>query len=139
LTIGIGATLAPIIATLISRSTLWSNYYFIPLGLTLTSLVAIGLSFRNEYSADPSSTDESRRNAQRGKLTVAVRNKITWIAATFIFLYEGAEVALGGWLVTFMIQVLHQSSGVDGRFEEEIRRRWGILPLDFGLELPWGE
>jgi len=42
-------------------------------------------------------------------------------------------------LVTFMIQVLYQSSGIDRRFEVEIRRRWGILPLDFGLELPWEE
>ena len=107
--------MAPIIATLVSRSSLWSNYYFIPLGLTVLSLVAVGLSFRNEHSADPSSTDESRRNSQRGKLGVAVRNKITWIAATFIFLYQGAEVALGGWLVTFMIQVPSLCFGrVDG-------------------------
>ena len=97
--------MAPIIATLVSRSSLWSNYYFIPMALTMVSLVGLGLSFRNEHSADPTSTDESRRNAQRGKLGVAMRNKITWIAATFIFLYQGAEVALGGWLVTFMIQV----------------------------------
>jgi len=97
LIIGIGATLAPIIATLVSRSSIWSNYYFIQLGLTLISLVAIGLSFRNEHSES---------NARRGNLAVAIRNRITWIAATFIFLYQGAEVALGGWLVTFMIQVL---------------------------------
>jgi fucose permease len=103
---GLGATLAPLMATAISRTSIWSNYYFITLCLSLVSLAALGISFRNE-NADPSVTDEMRRQRQRGKLGVAVRNKITWIAATFIFLYQGAEVALGGWLVTFMIQVHH--------------------------------
>jgi fucose permease len=112
---GIGATIAPILATLISRRSTWSNYYFITLGLAMISLVALGLTFRNEHSADPSHTDESQRTAQQGKLGIALRNKITWVAATFIFLYQGAEVALGGWLVTFMIHVLSQTN------------RWGDL------------
>src|SRR5271167_2000243 len=87
LTAGIGATLAPIIATLISRGSLWSNYYFITFGLAVLSIIALGLTFRTDHSADPSQTEESRRQAQRGKLGIAIRPRITWIAATFIFLY----------------------------------------------------
>jgi fucose permease len=104
--IGIGATIAPIIATqFVSRGFVWSDYYFITLATSTICIFAVGLSFRNEHSTDGSVSDETRRNAQRGKLGIAVRRKITWIASTFIFLYQGAEVALGGWLVTFMIQV----------------------------------
>ena len=104
---GIGASLAPIIATqFVSRGFIWSDYYFITLGTSTLCIFALGLSFRNENSStDGSVSDETRRNAQRGKLGIAVRGKITWIAATFIFFYQGAEVALGGWLVTFMIKV----------------------------------
>ena len=105
--IGIGATLAPIIATqFVSHGLLWSNYYFITLVLVLFSLIALGLTFRFEQFEDLSETEETRRNAQRGKLGIAVRMKVTWIASIFIFLYQGAEVSLGGWLVTFMIQVI---------------------------------
>lgn len=104
--VGIGATLAPIIATqFVSRGFVWSDYYLITLGTSTLCIFAVGLSFRNEHSTEGSGSNEIRRNAQRGKLGIAVRRKITWIAATFIFLYQGAEVALGGWLVTFMIQV----------------------------------
>ena len=104
-----GATLAPIFATqLVSHGARWSDYYFITLGLGCISLVGLGLTFRNEHSADPAGSSEAR-SRQRGKLGVAVRNHITWVAATFIFLYEGAEVALGGWLVSFMIQVTSPS------------------------------
>src|SRR2546430_15732552 len=103
---GIGATLAPIIATrLVSRGSVWSTYYFITLALSILCSCTLGLTFRNE---DKSSTpsDVSRRDMQRGKLAIAVKSKVTWIAPIFIFLYQGAEIALGGWLVTFMIQVL---------------------------------
>jgi fucose permease len=98
--IGAGATLAPILATqFISHGLLWSTYYFFTLGLQCLSVVGVGLSFRNEDAG-------LVRTGQRGKLSIAMHSKITWIASTFIFLYQGAEVALGGWLVTFMIQVL---------------------------------
>ena len=117
---GIGAAIAPLLATqFVSHGLRWSDYYFITLGLACLSLVGLGITFRNEHSAASSEA----RSRQRGKLGLAIRNHITWVAATFIFLYQGAEVgtfpcsfalvfislierlALGGWLVTFMIQV----------------------------------
>jgi len=131
---GVGATLAPIIATqLISRGCVWSTYYFITLALSTLCIFALGLTFRNEHK-NSSQSDVSRRDAQRGKLGIAVRSKITWVAAIFIFLYQGAEVALGGWLVTFMIQVSLSTAFLMylHRYVKGIRRRWGILPRDSG-------
>jgi fucose permease len=37
----------------------------------------------------------------------ALRNKITWICASFLLCYVGVEVSLGGWLVTFMLKIRH--------------------------------
>lgn len=31
--------------------------------------------------------------------------RVTWLCALFLFFYVGVEVALGGWIVTFMITV----------------------------------
>jgi fucose permease len=34
-------------------------------------------------------------------------SRVTWLCAAFLLGYVGAEVALGGWIVTFMIRVRH--------------------------------
>ena len=91
---GGGATIAPILATqFVSHGLRWSDYYFITLGLSCLSLVGLAITFRNEHSADPAASSEAR-SRQRGKLGLAVRNHVTWVAATFIFLYQGAEVGM---------------------------------------------
>src|ERR1700737_4350705 len=133
--IGAGATLAPILATqFISRGLLWSTYYFFTLGLQCLSVVGVGLSFRNEDAG-------LVRTGQRGKLSIAMHSKITWIASTFFFLYQGAEVAWGGWLVTFMIQVVPSAglttgpwrrSHEDGIHGDRILARYNHWTVDDG-------
>lgn len=34
-------------------------------------------------------------------------SRVSWICSLFLLGYVGAEVALGGWIVTFMIRVRH--------------------------------
>jgi fucose permease len=36
------------------------------------------------------------------RLKEALRSRVTWVASIFLLGYVGAEVALGGWIVTFM-------------------------------------
>lgn len=40
--------------------------------------------------------------------------RVTWIATCFLLLYMGAEVGLGGWVVTFMLKVRHASPFASG-------------------------
>ncbi|RDW68638.1 hypothetical protein BP5796_09295 [Coleophoma crateriformis] len=40
---------------------------------------------------------------------MALKNKITWICSIFLLIYMGIEVSLGGWTVTFMLNVRHGS------------------------------
>lgn len=34
-----------------------------------------------------------------------MKKRVTWVTAMFLLVYVGIEVALGGWIVTFMIRV----------------------------------
>jgi fucose permease len=38
------------------------------------------------------------------RLTEALKSRVTWVASIFLLCYVGVEVALGGWIVTFMIR-----------------------------------
>lgn len=40
--------------------------------------------------------------------------RVTWLAALFLLGYVGAEVALGGWIVTFMLRVRHGGEFASG-------------------------
>jgi fucose permease len=40
--------------------------------------------------------------------------RVTWLCAFFLLGYVGVEVALGGWIVTFMIRVRHAAPFASG-------------------------
>jgi len=44
-------------------------------------------------------------DSDKSRTKEALLNPITWICSFFLLFYVGVEVALGGWLVTFMIRV----------------------------------
>lgn len=51
------------------------------------------------------SADENRKGGLRQALFRRPSARVTWICAIFLLGYVGIEVALGGWIVTFMIRV----------------------------------
>lgn len=110
---GIGGTIAPIIGTaLVSQGILWSRFYFLLLGLRFCCIVFAAWAFYN-YEEDSSATllsaleiTASRQNAGQSKtkeLKMALQNKVTVIGALFIFAYQGAEVAVSGWIISYLI------------------------------------
>lgn len=40
--------------------------------------------------------------------------RVTWLCALFLFGYVGAEVAIGGWVVTFMLTVRRGTAFASG-------------------------
>lgn len=109
---GLGATLAPLIATaLISKAhTPWWIYYYIPMGMSLLEALlgawafwdVTGPAFRAYITTvHPPSPSGGSSSGMRA----AIKSKVTWNCAAFLFVYVGMEVSLGGWLVTFMQQV----------------------------------
>ncbi|KUJ19598.1 MFS transporter-like protein [Mollisia scopiformis] len=114
----LGATVAPLIATgLISSGGLgWYSFYYIMIATSTLELLTSSTTFWSQtgtiYAAenprDPSSSSSTGRTRE------ALKNKLTWIFALFIFGYMGAEISLGGWIVTFMANVRHANAFASG-------------------------
>lgn len=108
---GLGGTIGPIIATLIvSRGAIWSKYYFLTLGTCMFGGIVSFWSFRgfeNERSNQLMSALErqaaSQATSKRTLLAQALRYSVTIIGALFTFAYQGAEVSISGWVISFLI------------------------------------
>ena len=62
-----------------------------------------GKQFRD---AHPRTTGQ-KGNRMKEALLTRPSARVTWLAALFLLCYVGTEVAIGGWIVTFMITVRH--------------------------------
>ncbi|KAH8597897.1 major facilitator superfamily domain-containing protein [Bisporella sp. PMI_857] len=105
---GLGATISPLIATsMVAKGNLqWYTFYYVMLGLAVVELIICVATFKDasgaKYRAANIQTDSP---AGHSRTKESLLNPITWICAIFLLCYVGVEVALGGWLVTFMINV----------------------------------
>ena len=50
-------------------------------------------------------SQEEEKGGLRGVLFHRPAARVSWISAVFLLVYAGIEVALGGWIVTFMLQM----------------------------------
>lgn len=119
---GIGGTIAPIIATaMVSNGILWSRFFLLTIALRVACFCFAGWAFKdyekegiNGYtnSLDPNSSSTTTRtqtqqnNSSNSKLALlrrALSNRTTLTGALFIFSYQGAEVSVSGWFISFLI------------------------------------
>lgn len=114
---GIGGTVGPLIATtLVTKGHPWSTFYFIALGVALLNLASFLTVFRN-YERDtpqsqplnPTRSNPTGTTSRSALLKQALRNKSTILGALFIFAYQGAEVSISGWVISFLISYRHSS------------------------------
>jgi fucose permease len=118
---GVGGVVGPIIATtLVSSGIIWSRYYTIPLGVCLVGAASAGWAFRG-YEQERSDlqlssvrriageleASEPSQPSKRKLLVQALKFRVTLIGALFTFAYQGAEVAISGWIISFLITVRH--------------------------------
>ncbi|KAL1967894.1 hypothetical protein VTN77DRAFT_2311 [Rasamsonia byssochlamydoides] len=109
---GVGGTLGPFIATaLVSHGVRWSYFYAITLGISILNLAFAGWAFKG-YEKDlpvqlltALQRTASRQDAspKKNHLKKAIKNKATLLGALFIFAYQGAEVSISGWVVSYLI------------------------------------
>ncbi|MCJ1280666.1 hypothetical protein MMC21_008496 [Puttea exsequens] len=113
---GVGGVVSPLMATaMVSHGIHWSYFYLISLSLALSSMALMGWSFWN-YEKETSvqlmtalEQSASRRAMEQGEPTKgeilkrALKNKTTLLGALFIFAYQGAEVTISGWVISFLI------------------------------------
>nr|POF02399.1 bypass of stop codon protein 6 [Quercus suber] len=117
---GLGATIAPLIATtMITKSGLpWYYWYYVMIGCGVIELgtsahafwSANGAAFREE---NPRTSDAAGSRLKEATLRLPAA-RVTWLAALFLLGYVGSEVALGGWIVTFMLRVRHGGDFASG-------------------------
>ena len=113
---GVGGIVSPLMATaMVSHGVHWSYFYFISLSLALSSFALMGWSFWGyEKEAPVQLVTALERTASRqvveqeGPTKVeilkrALKNKTTLLGALFIFAYQGAEVAISGWVISFLL------------------------------------
>lgn len=115
---GLGATVAPlIVSTLVAKLHLeWHTYFCVAAAVVCVQLVcavwafwgATGVVYRQKLQQD----------ADGGGSGVTIRTvlsePITWLVSVFLLAYTGAEVSLGGWTPTFMIEVRHADEFLAG-------------------------
>ncbi|KAF2121103.1 major facilitator superfamily domain-containing protein [Lophiotrema nucula] len=114
---GIGGIVAPIAATaMVSKGMLWSRFYCLPLGLAALCIVFAGWTFW-DYQEDNSpqalltALEQTASRQETGEqelsklhdLKLALKNRVTLFGALFIFAYQGAEVSISGWVISFLI------------------------------------
>ena len=116
---GLGATLSPLIATsMITTAHLqWSVFYYIMIGIAAVEMVACvcafwtasGKRFRDDYLR---TSDQSG-----GRIREVLSNRIIWICSIFVLISTGMEVAIGGWIVVFTMNVRHATPFAAGMSE----------------------
>ncbi|KAL2801916.1 major facilitator superfamily domain-containing protein [Aspergillus granulosus] len=111
---GLGAVLAPLVATsLITEAHVgWWYFYYIMIACAAVEVATCiwafwtsdAPSFRAEQAAQNSSNDGETGGVRRA-LFVPRYAWVTWILSFFLLGYVGVEVAIGGWIVTFLMRV----------------------------------
>jgi fucose permease len=108
---GAGAVVAPLIATsmIASAGLPWYYWYYVMIGAAALELAT---SFAAFYKADAAAfrlanprTSDAAGSRLREAIARLPAARTTWLAALFLLGYVGAEVALGGWIVVFMMDV----------------------------------
>ncbi|KAI0052804.1 MFS general substrate transporter [Auriscalpium vulgare] len=108
---GIGAFAAPLVATQFSQMRRWSFQYLVSLGISTLNLAIIIAVFRfrtqNECLSEIGETISEPNTSSDNMYRQIFRSRTVHLFALFLLAYVGVEVTIGGWAVTYTIQVRH--------------------------------
>lgn len=110
---GGGATVLPLAATsMVNSGIKWNYVYLILLALMLLNSISCYFAFKgaNEDLKPWDHDDSQDSSKETSEMRAALSNKITWLIAFFVFCYQGSEVSLGGWIVTYLLDYRHVST-----------------------------
>ena len=106
---GIGATIGPLMATgLVTSRHSWSNYYSITLAVVTCAFFSAFWTFRgyehdNPHLVQMRKTPSGASVSKTKLLKESLKDRSTLLGALFIFSYQGAEVSISGWVISFLI------------------------------------
>ncbi|KAG1840112.1 MFS general substrate transporter [Suillus tomentosus] len=106
---GAGALSSPLVATQFSHLTHWNLHFLTCLGIAITNTIALIIVFRLKPQAECLSeigiVDSDNNTSEHSHLRQICANKNVHLLAAFTLLYVGVEVTLGGWIVTYILDV----------------------------------
>jgi hypothetical protein len=108
---GLGAVLAPLIATtMITKGHLpWYTFYYVMISMAFIELCSSAAAFWKAdgaaFRAANPRTGEGKDNRMKEAIMRLPYARVTWCCSIFFLGYVGIEVALGGWIVKFMLEV----------------------------------
>ncbi|KAI0102233.1 putative MFS transporter [Nemania sp. FL0031] len=116
---GAGAVISPLVATaIITKAGLpWYTFYYVMIGLSGLEIMVTGAGFWKATAREYRESVASSGAASGGLKEVLFKKpgaRVAWLCAVFLLGYVGIEVALGGWIVEFMIQVRHGAAFESG-------------------------
>ncbi|KAM5540128.1 hypothetical protein V8D89_006268 [Ganoderma adspersum] len=111
---GAGALAAPLVATEFAQLRQWSFHFLASLGLALANTVALIVVFRfktqeaalTEIGQTPAREEAAEEGSSSGsKYSQMFKLTSLHLMAVFTLIYVGVEVTVGGWIVTYIIQL----------------------------------
>ncbi|KAI0533617.1 major facilitator superfamily transporter [Xylaria digitata] len=134
---GIGGIIGPLIATSIVSNlgeNAWSRFYFLTISFSVVCAAFYLWAFwnyENETSATEmltvTSTGQSATpRAEISAMLRAFKSRVVLLGATFIFAYQGAEVSISGWVISFLIATRNGNPSAVGNVTSGF---WGGITL----------
>ncbi|KAK0454058.1 MFS general substrate transporter [Desarmillaria tabescens] len=106
---GAGALCSPLVATQFAHLSHWSFHYLVSLGLAVLNTIFLWAVFRlrtqDECLADIGESSGERGASQHSPLRQILSLRNVHLLASFILVYVGVEFTLGGWIVTYVIEL----------------------------------
>ncbi|KAI5996336.1 MFS general substrate transporter [Pisolithus albus] len=104
-----GAFSSPLVATQFAQQRHWSFHYLCSLGLALVNttllITVFGLKTQDECLAQIGLPPCEKGNSERSQLRQIFALRAVHLLAFFILVYVGVEVTVGGWIVTYVIDI----------------------------------
>ncbi|KAJ6595845.1 major facilitator superfamily domain-containing protein [Mycena vulgaris] len=106
---GAGALASPLVATQFSQLHHWSFHYLVSLGLAISNTIVLIVVFRfktqDECLASVGEAAGETGTSEHSTFRQILSLKTVHLLAFFILVYVGVEVTIGGWIVTYIINV----------------------------------
>jgi len=105
----LGAFAVPLVSTKFADSPHWSFHYITSIGVASACIVCSSLVFRfkkqDEILEEIGQPPKERGTSEQNHYSQIMSQRAVHMMAIFILIYIGIEVTLGGWIVTYIINV----------------------------------
>lgn len=126
---GLGLTISPLIATvLVTNGVRWNLFYLIAMGTMAFNCINIFYAFEgiDQDLDDFNLNNQSSEDGTSGRVKLALKNIRTWLISLFLFFYQGLEVAIGGFIVSYFIDY---RDGVQSKIGYVASGYWGGVTI----------